>query len=148
MPGRNWELLVKVAQCGGHAKSLHLALSMELATSYSSLTPQSPPAPPSKSTTTSFSSFIQPHHTRSHTWSWITSYCNSKCQQKSRKAHAVCSGPAQAHMIASTFPPSLPVSQHLPGANTPWQQQDPSLPTALRSQESSSLTSYNFTWPT
>lgn len=117
----NWELLVKVAQCRRHAESLNLVLRLELGVSHSSLTSQSPPAPPLKSPGTSSLSPIQPHHTQSpHTWSWTTSFRNSKCQQRSRKTYAVCSGPAQAHMIASTFPPSLPVSQHPPGVGRPW----------------------------
>lgn len=61
MPGRNWKLLVKEAQCGRHGKSLNLDLSLEPATPHSILTSQSPPAPPLKCPSLSFSILTQSH---------------------------------------------------------------------------------------
>lgn len=118
-PDGNRELAVKAAQCRGHTKSLNLALSLELASSYSSLTPQSLPAPPPKSISTTFLSLTQPHHTRSHhTLSWTSSCCNSKCQQRSRKAHAVCQPHlnVQAHSPESCSAPAPARSQHATAA--------------------------------
>lgn len=93
MPSRNWELLVKVELKG---KSVNLGLSLEAGAPHSTLTSWSPPAPPLKCPSTSFSILTQPH------------LDHSQCQQ-SRKAHAVCSALVQAHITAGTFPSSFPV---------------------------------------
>lgn len=77
MLGRSWDPLLMVAQRGGHAESVNLSLGAELAAVEWGQTSQSPPAPPPKSTGTSFCS-LPPSQS-----AWSKPYCKIQCQQKS-----------------------------------------------------------------